>query len=283
MIPRRPTTSVFQPVPAVESGEQPNVANFEEVSDRIERVTGFRTYKLPSGGFLYPQDSPLSAGEVRVRAVRADEESLLSEPASSKRQDIGERILKECVRTSRNKVLKEPLQLLSQDRVGILICLRVMTFGPLYKSEPSCPRCGHLFEVHVDLDQDLDVVRCEDPTFREPLRDVLPQSHLVFEYRLPRGYDERVVDEHRTKLHKRPRLVSEGTLGLRVRRHVTRIEGCATEEQREKALRDLGIQDLYHVCMRLDFPPFGVNTAVLVTCPQCQTETAARLPFGPSL
>jgi hypothetical protein len=278
--PMKPATSAFQPVPPLEPEGPAAGASFDATLRHVEQITGFRPYKLPSGGYLYPKDSPLSSGEVLVRAMRTDEEEMLLHPDLVGRSDLIERILKQCVRTSRDEELKDTLQLLSQDRAAILVFIRVTTMGPLYEAEMNCPRCGHVFQVRVDLEKDLDLVACSDPSIREPFVDVLPQTRLIFEYRLPRGYDDLAVIQHVEQREKKRGLKArEDALFIKVCRLVTAIRGCATDGERERLLRHLGTMDLIHIRWRLDFPPFGVNTAMTVACPKCEFESKTRLPM----
>lgn len=65
--------------------------------------------------------------------------------------------------------------LLIGDRQALALGIRKATYGKVMTDANACPHCGEVLDVHVDLDDDVQVKRLEDPMQR------------VYEVELPRG------------------------------------------------------------------------------------------------
>jgi hypothetical protein len=254
--------------------------SFEEVMAHVKQITDYRPMTLPSRGYLYPKGHQCASGSIFIRPMRSEEEEIIFNTALLKSGEGLEMILKRCVMVSQDMRLTAPLDLLSQDRTAILIFLRGL-LDTIYQAQFTCERCGHAFEVNIDLDNDLDCLYCENPDIREPFQTVLPQSGLIVEYRLPRGRDDLAIMNHiEDRKKKRGMRAKEDGLTFKLMQLVTGIQGCVNQGQREQVIKMITTKDLNHIRHQIDYPPFGVDTALTVECPKCNAENKTRLPIN---
>lgn len=238
-------------------------------------------YVLPSRGVLYPRASPLSDGKVMIRPMRGQDEEILLTPNLIKNGEAIEMILKRCISFEDRTGLKDPLEMLTQDRIAALIVIRGMTYGENYECRATCGRCGTAFQSNVSLENDLEVYYADDPNLREPLKTVLPDSGLHVHYRLPRGIDERKITEHMEQRRKKKQgRGREDSTTLRALMLTLDIEGHTSEQDRLKILNILTLKDRAHLRDCFNYPPFGVDTRVNFNCPSCFSDNPMRLPLG---
>jgi hypothetical protein len=86
----------------------------------------------------------------------------------------------------------DPTELLSSDRVYLMLWLRSISYGNIYKfwiqsQDPSATQKRIQWEVDLSKQP---IREFTDPTIQEPFTIVLPYSKKTVVYRLPRGKDE---------------------------------------------------------------------------------------------
>jgi hypothetical protein len=247
----------------------------------LKSESDYHPYVLPSRGILYPKASQLSDGKVLIRPMRGQDEEILLTQSLIRNGEAIEMILKRCISFADRTGLKDPLEMLTQDRIAALIVIRGLTYGENYECRATCGRCGTTFQSNVSLENDLEVHYAEDSNLREPFETILPDSRLPVKYRLPRGLDERKITEHmelrRKKNHGRGR---EDSTTFRALMLTTEIAGLTSKEDRAKILDVMTLRDRAHLRDCFNYPPFGVDTRVNFICPSCNADNPMRLPLG---
>ncbi len=151
--------------------------------------------ELPSHGLLYHNitDDPdiLEKGGIRIRPMTVNEEKILSTTRLVKSGQALDMIFQNVIQSKgKNGAPLDASQLLSSDRVFIMLWLRSISYGNEYKFNIQCPSCQQRFEQAVDLSNH--PVKEMDTTNppREPFTFTLPFANYTLTYRLPRGVDE---------------------------------------------------------------------------------------------
>ncbi len=280
--PKSPSDPFIKMPPRSDRPALSKPASVEELLAQIAKTSDFQPFDLPSRGLLDESEPRLASGSILIRPMRASEEEILATGRLFKNGEGLEMIFRRCIMFGDRSPLQDPLQLLSLDRIAILIAIRIMTYGPQYDFSIVCGNCRKSFESVVDLDSDLNMY-CLDSSMgiKEPMRSVFPECGLEFEYRLSRGYDEQEnIKYSRERERKYGGKATDDSFIERAKRQVLSIGGFKDREAISKALSMIKGSDLHHLRQAIDNPAFGVDTRIVLDCPYCLSENRLRLPLG---
>lgn len=280
--PKSPSDPFVKIPPRSDKPAMSKPASVDELIAQIAKTSDFQPFELPSRGLLDESEPRLASGSVLIRPMRASEEEILATGRLFKNGEGLEMIFRRCIMFGDRSPLQDPLQLLSLDRIAILIAIRIMTYGPKYDFSIVCGNCRKSFESEVDLDSDLNMY-CLDASqgIKEPMRSVFPECGLEFEYRLSRGYDEQEnIKYSRERERKYGGKATDDSFIERAKRLVVSIGGFQDREAIGKALSIIKGSDLHHLRQAIDNPAFGVDTRIVLDCPYCLSENRLRLPLG---
>ena len=160
--------------------------------------------EIPSHGYLYKgvTNDPdiLERGSLRVRQMTIHEEKILTTPRLVRSGQALDLIFRNCIKSD-----IDPGELLSSDRVFIMLWLRNISYGNVYKfwlnsQDPANP--GR-FQWEIDLNQNK-IKEFDDSSIEEPFEIILPTGYKVV-FRLPRGKDELAI----IKMNNTPKAADE--------------------------------------------------------------------------
>jgi hypothetical protein len=102
---------------------------------------------LPSKGLVYPENNPLSKGEITIKLMTAKEEDILTSTNLIKKGIHIDKLME--------SILVEPgvspNDLLIGDKNALLVSSRVLAFGPEYEITVNDPNENEAVKVTVDL------------------------------------------------------------------------------------------------------------------------------------
>jgi hypothetical protein len=145
---------------------------------------------LPSHGYLYKNISSdpdvVEKGAIKIRPMTVAEEKILATPRLVKSGQAIDMVFEACVKSQ-----IDPKEMLSSDRVFLMLWLRSISYGNVYKFQLTSPEPGNpvRFEYEVDLSNH-PITEFTDPEISEPFTFVFPKCKYVVQFRLPRGKDE---------------------------------------------------------------------------------------------
>lgn len=105
------------------------------------------TVNLPSRGYFYPTNSPLSSGTIEIHQATAKHEDILQNQQFLKKGIVLDEFLKAMIVTSGVSLD----DLLIGDKNAIFIATRISAYGEDYSVKVKCPECGEESKVTVDL------------------------------------------------------------------------------------------------------------------------------------
>jgi len=231
---------------------------------------------LPSRGrFYHDEDQPMS-GEVHVRPMTGQEETILS-TARLMRQGRGiEMIFRNCLM---EKDIN-PEKLLSVDRTYLLIYLRGISYGNVYEVTVKCPECGHTFDHDIDLNLPVDY--CPDNFHEDTLAKTLPKTRFTFRYHLMTGAHETEISAYRDRKTKFSNATDDSFL-YKASILIDEIGNDNAKVNNRHAIQSLmerlPVADINYIRNTLNNPPFGVDTELIVPCPACGAEFPVELPY----
>lgn len=179
------------------------------------------TIDLPSGGSLYPKDSPLHEGKIDIKYMTAKEEDILTSQNLIQKGVVLDYLLDSLILTEGVK----GDDLLVGDKTAIWIASRILAYGPDYTVMLSDPDTNEEFEHTFNLS--------ELPY--KPLMDGVDYSKNEFEFELPMskkkvifklltGMDESNIEQDLDAISKLKMQTSK-TVTTRMKHSILSIDG----------------------------------------------------------
>lgn len=199
-------------------------------------------------------------GSLTLRAMTTKEERIrLSGQSFYKTMSM---IINECIVDNKNEdgtYRFNSENLTDFDFFAVCVKLRIISYGPMYKTEAVCPECGHKFIYKVDLSQLVYNLVPED--FTEPY-DVgpLPQNGDTLGCRILRVKDRIDIENERDKiLAKNPNMIGDPTFELEMHRRIQYVNGEQIDYVLVKDYVDSLIsRDFHYYKEHIDNQTFGV-------------------------
>jgi hypothetical protein len=174
---------------------------------------------LPSGGKLYPDDSPLKDGKIEIKYMTAKEEDILTSQNLIKEGVVIDRLLDSLI-VSKGLITDD---LFVGDKNAVMIASRILAYGGDYTVEVTDPNTGESKQNTFDLTQ------CQ---FKELPDDVdysnnefkleLPVSKVKITFKLLTGKDENDIASELKSLHK---IGQHAEVTTRLKNIITSVNG----------------------------------------------------------
>ena len=176
---------------------------------------------LPSKGYLYPDDNPLSSGEVEVKYMTAREEDILTSGNLIQKGIVLDKLLEALIVSDINLD-----DLLIGDKNAILLAARVLAYGKEYEFEYVDSSNGETKTDTVDLTS----FQPKDVDFKKFTKGVnehdftLPNSKKVITFKLVTQGDEKSVEAQLKALIKISKGVSP-EITTRLKQQIVAVDG----------------------------------------------------------
>ena len=147
---------------------------------------------LPSKGWFYDSDNPLSSGQIELKYMTAKEEDILTSTNLIKKGIVFDRLLQALIVDKKIKYE----DILIGDKNAIMVAARILGYGKDYQIQYPHPDTDELEEVMVDLTK----LKDKKINLKEYTKGVnefemsLPASKRVITYKLLSQRDERIID-----------------------------------------------------------------------------------------
>ena len=263
---------VFQNAPQAATG------HLKKVLDDLRRVHNavYDEIALPSKGRFYDDVSAPANGIISIRPMTGEEENILATQRFVKKGEAINMIFKRCMKENYN-----PAQFLTIDRTFMLIYLRGISYSTSYEVKVKCSECDEGFVTAINLGA-LHVDQCPD-NYGPDLNDVLPKTQLPFSYKLSSGKDEQEINAYRERKVKAfGDQGTDDTLIYRTATLLNHIDGIRDKNELQVLLKSLPISDGAYIRNCINEPPFGVDTNIEISCPNCLREFEVDLPLEAS-
>ena len=101
---------------------------------------------LPSEGYFYPPENPLSSGKIELKYMTAKDEDILTSKNLIQKGIVIDTLLQSLIVSPINYN-----DLLIGDKNAILIASRILAYGKDYEVQIACQKCGEKYQHSVDL------------------------------------------------------------------------------------------------------------------------------------
>jgi len=178
------------------------------------------TVELPSKGWLYPSDHPLSSGTVEVKYMTAKEEDILTNQSYIKQGIAIEKLLQSVIVTKFNID-----DLVLGDKNSLLIAARVLGYGKDYSFTYGDE------EITVDMSnlpsKEFDISLTPKGVNEFPF--TLPHSGTPITFKILTGHDEKAI-ENEIKGMKRIQKNFSADSSLRLKHMITSVDGDSEKQ-----------------------------------------------------
>ena len=201
-----------------------------------EFKTPYDILELPSQGILYKNNKK----NVKVEYLTAMDESILTSPNIANSGKMVDTLIKRKVKD----LNFDDLDLLTGDRMAILLFLRVTAFAEEYSQVVYDEESGDFVDVVIDLSKLKQKKLSIKPDENGEFDFILPQSKKKVTFRLLTGRDENIISEKDESLIKRdPDKLSQKRI-LTIEQQVMSIDGERDKLKLSNIIRKLSIMDI---------------------------------------
>lgn len=117
-------------------------------SQKRAKVPGYLV-KLPSGGKIYPESSPLRSGTVEIRYMTAYDEDILMNSSYINQNIVYEKLMDSLILTPGVNAT----EISNQDTDAIIIMSRIHSYGEKYPVRVTDPKTNKLLDRNVNLSE----------------------------------------------------------------------------------------------------------------------------------
>ena len=174
---------------------------------------------LPSGGKVYPKESPISNGKIEIKYMTAREEDILTSQNLIKKGVVINKLLNSLILTE--GVTCDDL--IVGDKNAVMVAARILAYGPEYTCEITNPNTGDLVQQTFNL-ADCPFRKVETEITGNAFEFELPASKTKITFKILTGRDEKNIEEELDRLKKLGGLVSP-ELSTRLKYVVTSVDG----------------------------------------------------------
>lgn len=235
---------------------------------------GYVNITLPSKGLLYGGKIP--DGIVAIRKPTVQEEVRIQGSANA--NALLSTLINSCCKLPADF---RAADLLTTDRLAILIALRVHTFGSSYGYSYRCHGCGANNKADCDLATDIKPREVSDD-LQEPILLQLPDAGNEVGLRFLRGADEDNIAKYAKKLTMASNDAGDPSLIQRMISQCMTLDGEDMSKRRaevEKFVGRLTMTDSAEWRDALDSREPGIDITVYPECPHCGYQHEMGLPF----
>ena len=155
--------------------------------------------------------------------------------------------------------------LLIMDKLYLLLKIKEISYGPEYKFETTCPKCGFRAETSLDVSKNLPITYVSDE-ISDPREITLPVLKAKVGVRFPRVVDEQYLSDIDIALNN-------------LYRFVVSINDNKDPVFIAKALKKMNIRDLKTISMSIHRNDLGVDARFIFECPECKYNAPLGVPF----
>jgi len=232
--------------------------------------------ELPSGGYLYPEDSPLRSGKIELKYPTAVDEDILTSKNLLQKGLTIERFLEAIILTKGVRLD----DLLIGDENAIMYAARILAYGPDYEIEYTCGNCNNKAHTVVDLNS-LSNVEINEELFKNGNKFdfTLPKSGKVVTFKLLTHKDERDIQQTAKNMSKYNK--KSDHIGItRLKKSIIAIDGNEDRIMIDKEVESMLSMDSIKLKKYISDISPDVITKFNYECEECGYVREVPIPLG---
>jgi len=233
---------------------------------------------LPSKGFFYPSENPLSSGVIELKYPTAKEEDILTSKNLLSKGLALDRFMESIILSD-----IDYKTLLLGDKNGIMYASRILAYGPDYEVQVTCPQCG---EINKSITVDLNEVQTRDFDFdafvegQQEFEFDLPASKKKVVFKLLTHDDERKIEEE-LKVKKKKQVVKEDSeITTRLKYAVVSVDGETSRALVTSFVEGMLSRDSLALRREISRCTPDVDASFEFECAGCEFSDNMDIPLG---
>lgn len=257
---------------------RPSISQPVPPAQKMENKFPTEIINLPSKGWFYSPDIPLSSGQLELKMMTAKEEDILTSPNLIQKNIVLDKLL-EAVVINKAIVLDD---MLICDRNAAFFAIRRLAYGDSYEAKMSCGRCGKENQLTLDLskmdNRPFDFEKY--PKGENSFTFKLPYSGKTVTFKLLTKKDENAIDMELKGMEKVSKdLRREVT--TRLGHIITALDGNTERAQiRRFVNEELVSKDSLALRTHLRETMPDIDTRFDFVCSNCGLERKEETPMG---
>jgi len=278
---RKTKNAIFAAREAAERASSANSISKEEVMRRDFGLDiPVSAVPLPSGGVIYPLDSPLHMQQtVDIRGMTTREEDILMSRALIRKGTVISELIKSCIVTDGVDVQS----LIGGDRNALMIAIRILGYGAEYAGSMDCPKCEQKNEISVDLNglevKDLKASPIEAGVNKFSF--TLPQTKKEVIFKFLTGKEEEEILATLEAKKKRG-IQNDNIVTTRLLHSIVSVGGIEDKTKLAQFISFMPAKDSIALRQYMDEIEPGIDMKFDFTCKNCEHWEVMPLPLGPS-
>lgn len=237
---------------------------------------------LPSKGYFYPADNPLSSGQIELKYPTAHEEDILTSRNLIQKRVVIDKFLQAIIVSDIDYNM-----LLMGDKNGIMIAARMLAYGKDYPYEVTCPVCGNKNSKESDLTT-LEAREIDFENYTENQTEFefkLPVSKKTIKFKLLTHADLRSIDAELSGLKKVKKSSADSVdreMTTRLKYAIISVDGDSDRQKITNFVDTLLSQDSLALRRAIAEVTPDINMSIDFTCDFCGHNDTIDLPLGVS-
>jgi hypothetical protein len=231
------------------------------------------TIDLPSGGKLYPPDSPLASGTVDVKYMTAKEEDILTSTNLIQKGTVIDKLMESLLVTKG----ASPDDLFIGDLNAVMVASRILAYGKDYPIQLSCMACSRKVDHVVDLSA-LEMIAPTETAVDGQYALTLPTGVAITFRLLTRGDEKAVKTEVDAMKKFNNSIESDGS--TRLKYIITSVNGNTDRKVIREFADAMIIRDVRALRDQIKKVSPDVNFDLAIECSHCGESIQARMPMG---
>jgi transcription elongation factor Elf1 len=257
---------------------RPSVTQPAPAPQKMESKFPTEVINLPSKGWFYPADNPLSTGTLELKMMTAKEEDILTSPNLIQKNIVLDKLLESVVV---NKAINLD-DMLVCDRNAAFFAIRRLAYGDQYEATLTCGRCGRENSITIDLgkmdNRQFDFEKC--PKGENAFQFKLPYSGKVVTYKLLTKKDENLIDQELKGMEKVSKDLRK-EITTRLGHIITALDGNTDRATiRRFVNEELVSKDSLALRTHLRETMPDIDTTFDFVCSNCNLERKEETPMG---
>jgi len=231
---------------------------------------------LPSKGYFYPKDSPLSSGQVEIKYMTAREEDILTSRSLIRSGKAIDLVIQNCLMDKSVNVD----DLIAGDKNAIMIALRVSGYGKDYSIDTACPSCSEETTFEFDLSSlkmktlDIDPVSEGDNKF-----DFKTPSGRDIEFKILTSGEQRTISDSQSKIKRMSGQEVDRNVTTRFKHQILSVDGDSKPAQIQKYSDMMPVSDSRAFRTFVDEIEPDIIMKQMFSCPSCGNSQEVDLPI----
>ena len=235
---------------------------------------------IPSSGIIYDPNSALYKKEaIKIKAMTAREEDILSSAALIKEGTAIDHLIKSCVVEEGI----DPYKLVLGDKNALMVSIRITGYGTDYHIKPNCENCGKMNDIHFDLSS-LEIKRLKIKPVEDGKNEfefTLPVTKKVVKFKFLTSSDERERDKKQQFFKNKIGANIENNITGYLESAIISIQGITDRNKINHFIKNMPAYDSKSLRGFIRESEPGIDMSHEFMCQHCQHVNKASLAITP--